>query len=54
MIYQQVGEVQKGIASILKIAGEQLEIIDGNGLRERGVDDLIYAACPCGSDLAHG
>jgi len=44
VIYQQVGEVQKGIASILKIAGEQLEIIDGNGLRERGVDDLIYAA----------
>ena len=44
MIYQQVGEVQKGMAGILKIAGEQVEINDGTGLRERAVDDLIHTA----------
>jgi len=44
VIYQQVGEVQKGMAGILKIAGEQVEINDGTGLRERAVDDLIHTA----------
>ncbi|MDI9569591.1 MAG: class II fructose-bisphosphate aldolase [Pseudomonadota bacterium] len=44
MIYQQVGELQKGMAGVLEIAGEEARIADETALRNRAVDDLIYTA----------
>ncbi|HOF05464.1 MAG TPA: class II fructose-bisphosphate aldolase [Syntrophales bacterium] len=44
MIYQDTEALQKGLADTLAVAGGQVEIMDDNGLRERGIDALIYTA----------
>ncbi len=44
MIYQQAGELKAGIAGVLKVSPDRVEILDGKGLQETVIDDLIYTA----------
>ncbi len=44
MIYQQAGELKTGIAGILEVSPDKVEILDGKRLQESVIDELIYTA----------
>ena len=44
MIYQQLADLKKGMEGILRIAGEDVEILAAGTLEKSFIDDLIYTA----------
>ena len=44
MIYQQLADLKKGMAGIIRIAGDHVEILDAVVLQKTFIDDLIYTA----------
>ncbi|MDQ1277320.1 MAG: fructose-bisphosphate aldolase, class [Thermodesulfobacteriota bacterium] len=44
MIYNELEDLRKGMAGILRIAGEQVEILAAGILQKTFIDDLIYTA----------
>ena len=44
MIYESVAQLKKGVDGILKVAGDNVQVLDEKKLRDALIDDLVYAA----------